>query len=96
MTERKMMTVSIQTKDENHSWVVGRIAGMMSAIANGGNSFYTNEGYAVIHKKLPDGETEYYQLFADVSLEEFATIFTMLQRSYGDEKLVEYIIKCDW
>lgn len=96
MNERKMMTLSIETTDENHSWIVGRISGMISAIANGGRSFYMNEGYGLEHRTLDKNAGEFYRLFADVTREEFDKIFTMLDRSYGDHKLINYTVECDW
>lgn len=99
MTERKLMTVTIRINDPGQDWIVGRVSGMIDSIANDGNSFLMGWGYAVSRRGLYDVNREpksEYTLQADVSSEEFNKIFTMLDRGYGNKKLFDYTVECDW
>lgn len=100
MTERKNMKVLIRINDPEQAWIVGRVSGMIESIANGGASFLEGYGYAVARERIynnTDGKFyDQWTLSADVSGEEFDKIFTMLDRGYGDKKLFDYTVECDW
>lgn len=99
MTERKLMTVKIIINDPGQDWIVGRVSGMIDSIANDGNGFLMSYGYPVSRRGLyavnrePKSE---YTLQADVSLDEFNKIVVMLDRAYGNKKLFDYTVECDW
>lgn len=100
MTERKTMVVKIHITNPKESWIVGRVSGMIDAIANDGRSFLELVGYAVEQHKTYNSNKlrieNCYVLQADVSRDEFDKILIMLDRSYGDHRLLNYEVGCDW
>lgn len=95
---RKHMAVTVETKEETHAWIVGKISGMLSAIADNGSAFTTNCGYAmeIVERSEEEGGGWRYVLRNDVSKREFEKIREMLDSCYGDGKLCNITVECDW
>lgn len=94
----RLMTVVIETKEENHAWIVGRISGVISAIADNGSAFTTKSGYAMemIERSEEEGGGWRYVLRNEVSGKEFKKIRKMLDSCYGDGKLCNITVECGW
>lgn len=95
---RKHMIVTVETKGENHAWIVGKISGMLSAIADNGSAFTTKRGYAMemVERSEEEGGGYRYVLRNDVSKREFEKICKMLDSCYGDGKLCDITVECGW
>lgn len=102
MTERKLMMVKISINNPKDDWIVGRVNGMIDAIANDGKSFLDGWGYAISKRSVYnvdgpiDSIHDEYLMQADVSRDEFDKIQLMLDRGYGDKRLFDYTVECDW